>query len=330
VGALDVFTKRGVDGIVNAASVSFGEAQIPFRTDSADVLPQAARQLDEVARALQDPRLAAASFELAGHTDERGAAEYNMRLSVRRAEAVRAYLVNEGVDASRLRARGYGEARPIAFGHGPVSWAANRRVEIKRLDREDLPIVEATSALAMDFGVLHVEGPGRWELVRTGETTLTSGDVYQIYMRPQHQCYAYVYQVDALGNGKWLFPSPELDHANPLEGDGEYWLPGRNQFFRLDENKGTETIHIVASAAPGADLDFLAERGHTGLAESEGQFVKRGIGGVRARRQEQRPAAQPPRTSTPQQTGEPVAPAVPAITLEGEGEFRWTVEFQHQ
>jgi len=72
--------------------------------------------------------------EVAGHTDNRGAAQYNRILSQRRAETVRSYLVSKGVDPARLTARGYGPDAPIADNGTQSGRAANRRVELRRVD----------------------------------------------------------------------------------------------------------------------------------------------------------------------------------------------------
>ncbi len=73
--------------------------------------------------------------EIGGHTDDRGAAAYNEDLSQRRAEAVRAFLIEEGVDGDRLEAHGYGEAVPKMKGRGEKVWSTNRRVEFLILAR---------------------------------------------------------------------------------------------------------------------------------------------------------------------------------------------------
>src|SRR5690606_15983797 len=69
-----------------------------------------------------------------GHTDSQGSANLNQALSQRRAEAVRDALVQEGVDASRLRARGVGADRPVADNATAAGRAENRRVEIVVLE----------------------------------------------------------------------------------------------------------------------------------------------------------------------------------------------------
>lgn len=78
-----------------------------------------------------------AKVELEGHTDGKGTEQYNQKLSERRAEAVRQYLIKEGaVDKARISARGYGESRPVAPNKtkegkdNPKGRAENRRVEI--------------------------------------------------------------------------------------------------------------------------------------------------------------------------------------------------------
>jgi len=334
VTALSLFTKRGLDGIVNAPSVTFGEAQIPFRTASAEILPEAKHQLGEIARALRDNRLSGIVFEVSGHTDERGPADYNQRLSVRRAEAVKIYLVKQGVEPARLFARGYGENRPIAFGHDAVSWAANRRVQITRLDQEDLAAAKSPRVIAMEFGVLHVAGASKRELIQSGKTVLRSGDTYQVYVHPKEECYVYLYQVDSSGKGRWLFPNEGISQDNPLRAGGEYWLPGGDRFFRLDRNPGTETIYLVASTVPATDLDFLIQQASAPSGETAGQFVKRGVGGVRTQRSV--PEATSGRPPTPvgssqrQTKGRTTARRPPSVTLEGIGEFRWKVQFEHR
>lgn len=67
---------------------------------------------------------------LGGHADERGTREYNIGLSERRAEAVRKYLSENGVDSSKVVIYGYGEDYPFMKGHDERSWNYNRRVDL--------------------------------------------------------------------------------------------------------------------------------------------------------------------------------------------------------
>ena len=67
---------------------------------------------------------------LGGHTDERGSQEYNLDLSARRSQAVKAYLVAKGVDPARINIYSYGKSSPLKTGHDESAWLFNRRVEI--------------------------------------------------------------------------------------------------------------------------------------------------------------------------------------------------------
>jgi outer membrane protein OmpA-like peptidoglycan-associated protein len=111
-----------------AASASI-DLQIAFALESATLLPEARRQLDELVKALKSQALAGQPFVLAGHTDASGRADHNRTLSLARANSVREYLAKAGVDTARLAVTGHGADRPLP-GLSPYD-AANRRVEIR-------------------------------------------------------------------------------------------------------------------------------------------------------------------------------------------------------
>lgn len=69
------------------------------------------------------------SVTIQGHCDERGSEEYNLALGERRANAVRRYLTDLGVPASKLRTVSFGEERPAVRGHDESAWRYNRRAE---------------------------------------------------------------------------------------------------------------------------------------------------------------------------------------------------------
>lgn len=70
-----------------------------------------------------------------GHCDERASASYNMALGMRRANAVRAFLVKQGADLDRIYTVSRGKEQPIALGHGPDDWKVNRRSEFRIFKR---------------------------------------------------------------------------------------------------------------------------------------------------------------------------------------------------
>lgn len=67
------------------------------------------------------------SVTIEGHCDERGTNEYNLALGERRAGSTKAFLVDLGIDASRMSTTSYGEERPMAMGHDEAAWSKNRR-----------------------------------------------------------------------------------------------------------------------------------------------------------------------------------------------------------
>ena len=72
---------------------------------------------------------AAISARLEGHTDDRGTSEYNLGLGMRRAEAVREYILNAGIASSRLITVTFGEEMPLRRGGEETAYQKNRRVE---------------------------------------------------------------------------------------------------------------------------------------------------------------------------------------------------------
>ena len=97
-----------------------------FDYDKAELRGDARAVLQEDARILKENPDARITLE--GHCDERGTEEYNLALGQRRAEVVKAYLVDLGVAASRLSTISYGEEKPFSQGHDESAWSQNRRV----------------------------------------------------------------------------------------------------------------------------------------------------------------------------------------------------------
>lgn len=137
----DVVVGAGADPFVVDAKLSAERVEvtqtsvvirekISFAFDKADITPDSYPVLDQVAAALLlHPEIV--KIEVQGHTDDKGKPEYNLDLSQRRAEAVKAWLVAHGVESARIVARGYGDTRPIGKNESESGRAANRRVQFE-------------------------------------------------------------------------------------------------------------------------------------------------------------------------------------------------------
>ena len=112
--------------------------KVLFAFDKATILPESYPILDNVVDVLQR-HAEVSKVEIQAHTDAKGNDDYNMQLSVRRAEAVRKYLVDKGVAADRLEAKGYGESKPIASNDTQEGRDQNRRVEFVILQQKTNP-----------------------------------------------------------------------------------------------------------------------------------------------------------------------------------------------
>ncbi|GAA0617738.1 peptidoglycan-associated lipoprotein Pal [Brevundimonas kwangchunensis] len=98
--------------------------RIYFDLDSYSVRSEAFPRLDAQVAWLQ--RYPNVTIRIEGNADERGTREYNLALGARRAESVRAYLIQRGISAARIDTISYGKERPIAAGSNEDSWARNR------------------------------------------------------------------------------------------------------------------------------------------------------------------------------------------------------------
>ena len=107
---------------------------ITFATGQSSVRPEFNSTLGAVARVLQ--KYDQTNVLVEGHTDNVGADQMNLDLSIARAESVGNYLAGQGVSVPRIRALGYGETQPIAQNATDQGRAQNRRVEIQLTPRQ--------------------------------------------------------------------------------------------------------------------------------------------------------------------------------------------------
>ena len=105
---------------------------IQFDFNSVKVKPESQQALSNLAQALQSKELVDSKFAVEGHTDAKGRADYNLKLSQQRADAVRGFLASNGVVDARLQAVGKGSSE-LANTADPLA-AENRRVRIVNLN----------------------------------------------------------------------------------------------------------------------------------------------------------------------------------------------------
>ena len=118
--------------------------KIYFETDKDVIKEQSFPLLDAIAGTIKGhPEIAL--IEIQGHADERGDDEHNLDLTDRRAHSVMRALEDRGVELGRLKARGYGETKPICTQHNEECWSKNRRVEFIILKRVDEAVLQGDS-----------------------------------------------------------------------------------------------------------------------------------------------------------------------------------------
>jgi OOP family OmpA-OmpF porin len=114
--------------VAAAAKVTFASDAF-FDFDRAVLKPEGRANLDSLVEKIKGINLEV--VVAVGHTDSTGPAAYNQALSVRRAEAVKAYLVSKGIEANRVYIEGKGETQPVADNSTREGRAKNRRVEVE-------------------------------------------------------------------------------------------------------------------------------------------------------------------------------------------------------
>lgn len=154
IGKDIVLDPSGAGGTRNLTVQPVGVSlRLHFAFGSSRLLTQGQRQLDQLAAALNHQDLGSYAFELAGHTDSVGSHAANMRLSLARANAAKAYLVQtHGLAGERLKPIGFGFTR-LANPADPTS-GLNRRVEVRRLRLEGPAAAPAGSRATPGAGAL--------------------------------------------------------------------------------------------------------------------------------------------------------------------------------
>jgi peptidoglycan-associated lipoprotein len=111
------------------SAMSGGLHTIYFDFDESALRADAKQSLQNNAKYLNQN--SGTSVQIEGNCDERGSEEYNLALGMRRAEAAKRYLMDLGIDGSRMSTISFGEERPAVRGSSEAAWAKNRRDDFK-------------------------------------------------------------------------------------------------------------------------------------------------------------------------------------------------------
>jgi len=126
---LDALNSKAINVFRDARGTILSMSDILFETGKADLKHELRENLSAIGAILQS-LLTDSYIVIEGHTDNKGSADLNQKLSEQRAKAVMQYLIERGVDASRLQAVGYGLTKPVADNNTEEGRAKNRRVEL--------------------------------------------------------------------------------------------------------------------------------------------------------------------------------------------------------
>jgi peptidoglycan-associated lipoprotein len=117
-------------------------ASVYFDYDSSDLTPATRDVLQAFFQQAQ--KQPDRDIRVEGNCDERGTREYNLALGQRRADAAKQYLVNLGVDGSRITTISYGNERPRALGDDEAAWKENRRDDLVPVSSEAREVSQAS------------------------------------------------------------------------------------------------------------------------------------------------------------------------------------------
>jgi outer membrane protein OmpA-like peptidoglycan-associated protein len=210
---------------------------VTFVTNSAEITPQGQLLLDSAAAGLL--RRSGVRTEIRGHTDDVGSDTYNLELSKRRAEAVKAYLVGKGVAEADLSAVGLGEMQHIAGNDTPDGREQNRRVTLQVLG---VVCEERASEDLILRGVTFTTGSAK--LTATDRLVLDSAVTY-LKARPGSSVEVRGH-TDDVGNDA---ANMRLSQAR-AESVREYLVANGIDAARLTANGYGETEHIAPNTSP--------------------------------------------------------------------------------
>ncbi|HOT43352.1 MAG TPA: OmpA family protein [Spirochaetota bacterium] len=122
----EISRMRSILNSIHTEEVLFISDKINFEVNSATIIPHSYAELDKIIKIIKEKNV---RVRIEGHTDIQGTASFNQTLSIKRAESIKKYLVQKGIEADHLEIAGYGSSKPVASNTTPAGRSLNRRVE---------------------------------------------------------------------------------------------------------------------------------------------------------------------------------------------------------
>jgi outer membrane protein OmpA-like peptidoglycan-associated protein len=236
--------------------------QLQFRRDRfavEDLLPDARRQLDEVAKVLQSEQWKGRKLVIEGHACSCGPREYNQGLAGRRGEAILAYLAeHRATTRQSASVRSFGESNPVApTGDEQLPAEACERSEPHTQNRR--VVIQGEGAVAKVL-FSYRSRSGQFRPLTDG-AVLRSGDQIRVYFETYDKSHVYAFHRGSAGEWTVLFPNPlytrQAPAQNPVEARQPYWLPRQETGFPLDETPGSEETLVYVSPGPDRELEEI-------------------------------------------------------------------------
>jgi len=239
--------KRGVGGADTLPNVTF---QLNFKLGSARILPDSIRHLENLCDAIKMSALTEFILSVQGHTCDLGDEAYNNRLSRKRADAIRDYLINTcGLPPEQFQIKALGETQPLAPNTSEKNRRRNRRVVVINT-LQKFESGEQGHNVELAYLQMTYLRDNRVNVLKN-ETVLTDEDGYAIEFKFKNKLYVYIGQIDSAGKLSPIFPNPEyLPAKNPVKANLFFRIPQYGNWLKLDNTVGDETVIVLASKEP--------------------------------------------------------------------------------
>jgi hypothetical protein len=163
--------------------------------------------------------------------------------------------------------------------------------------KEEVAVAKEPAAVAMPLRLsMNIIGQRKepdgtyTEILVSEGSALRSGDNFQIHLEASRPAYVYILMYDSEGKAGQLSPDPKVSQSGSVEGGRKLVVPARDLWFWLDESTGTETIYVLASEKPMADIRGLLAQMEGGSEASQQRasrqikeriaVLQRGVGGI--------------------------------------------------